>query len=68
MLMVGTGETSLPQEEHANWLSNPKWSAQKTYTSNIIQSDQAEFMYLKIHMYTHTYMYATNNEKKGTVI
>lgn len=62
--MVGMGETSLPQEEHTSWLSNTRWSAQ----NNIIQSDQAEFMYLKINMYTHTCMYATNNGKKGTVI
>lgn len=58
----------LAREEHTTWLPSVKFSAIKTYASNIIQTDPVIFtntyVYTytcthKIHIYTYTYTYTS---------
>lgn len=39
-----SGEIVSPRKGHTNWLSDAKWSALKTYTHNIIQTEQVVFV------------------------
>lgn len=56
--MLRAGEIGFPREKHTNWVSIPMVSPEHTYTSNIIQIEEAVFRYLGINIYINIYIYA----------
>ena len=48
---LGAGEAAFPRKEPNSWLSGAKWSALKTYTGTMIETEQALFRNKYTHMY-----------------